>query len=46
MIRLSLLAATALALGLPASAQQPEVLHKTVKVGDLDIFYRVVRRTP
>ena len=40
MIRLSLLAATALALGLPASAQQPEVLHKTVKVGDLDIFYR------
>ena len=30
-----------IALTNPASAQQPvEVLHKTVKVGDLDIFYR------
>ncbi|APW64210.1 alpha/beta fold hydrolase [Paludisphaera borealis] len=40
---LSLVAAAALALGLTdcVSAQQPvEVLHKTVKVGDLDIFYR------
>jgi pimeloyl-ACP methyl ester carboxylesterase len=39
----SLLAATAWATGLcnTASAQQPvKVLHKTVKVGDLDIFYR------
>ena len=40
MIRSSLLAAVVIALGLPASARQPEVLHKTVKVGDLDIFYR------
>ena len=40
---LPLFAAAAWALGLadPASAQQPvEVRHKTVKVGDLDIFYR------
>src|SRR5258707_133837 len=40
---LSLLAAIAWALGLThsISAQQPvKVLHKTVKVGDLDIFYR------
>ena len=39
---LSLFAALALVLGLNglASAQQPVVLHKTVKVGDLDIFYR------
>ena len=40
MIRLSLFAASALTLGLPAAAQQPAVLHKTLKVGDLDIFYR------
>src|SRR3954464_2025687 len=40
MIRPSLFATLALALGLPASAQQPVVHHKTVKVGDLDIFYR------
>jgi pimeloyl-ACP methyl ester carboxylesterase len=42
-LTLSLFAATAWTLGLmnPASAQQSvEVLHKTVKVGDLDIFYR------
>jgi pimeloyl-ACP methyl ester carboxylesterase len=40
---LSLFVATALNLGLTSrtSAQPPvEVLHKTVKVGDLDIFYR------
>ncbi len=40
---LSLIAAGALALGLAgvASAQHPaDVRHKTVKVGDLDIFYR------
>ena len=39
---LTLAAATALMLGMGghASAQQPVVLHKTVKVGDLDIFYR------
>jgi pimeloyl-ACP methyl ester carboxylesterase len=39
----ALFAATGLILGLcnPASAQQAvEVLHKTVKVGDLDVFYR------
>jgi pimeloyl-ACP methyl ester carboxylesterase len=38
----TLLVSIALTLGLTASAsaQQPEVLHKTVKVGDLDIFYR------
>jgi pimeloyl-ACP methyl ester carboxylesterase len=30
----------ALAIGVPASAQQPVVLHKTVKVGNLEIFYR------
>ena len=40
MRRLSLFTAMALALGVTASAQQPEVLHRTVKVGDLDIFYR------
>jgi pimeloyl-ACP methyl ester carboxylesterase len=40
MIRLSMLTAVALAIGLPASAEQPEILHKTVKVNDLDIFYR------
>ena len=39
---LSLLAIVALVLGVNAgsSAQQPAVLHKTVKGGDLDIFYR------
>jgi CspA family cold shock protein len=40
---LSLLMITTLVLGLAGatSAQQPvKVLHKTVKVGDLDIFYR------
>jgi pimeloyl-ACP methyl ester carboxylesterase len=40
---LSLVAITGWTLGLvhAASAQQPaEVLHKTIKVGDLDIFYR------
>src|SRR4051794_12439814 len=40
---LSLLAATAWTLGLTgrASAQQAvDVFHRTVKVGDLDIFYR------
>ena len=40
MNRLLLFTAVMLALGVPASAQQPAVLHKTVKVGDLDIFYR------
>jgi pimeloyl-ACP methyl ester carboxylesterase len=40
MIRLSMFLALALALGVPAIAQQPAVLHKTVKVGDLEIFYR------
>ena len=40
MIRLPAFTALALALGIPAIAQQPVVLHKTVKVGDLDIFYR------
>jgi pimeloyl-ACP methyl ester carboxylesterase len=42
-LTLPLLAAAALILGLTGSvsAQQPvEVLHRTVKVGDLDIFYR------
>ncbi len=42
-LTLSLVAATTWALGLagPASAQHPvEVRHKTLKVGDLDIFYR------
>ena len=42
-LTLTLFAATATVLGLanPASAQHPvEVHHKTVKVGDLDIFYR------
>src|SRR4051794_37183190 len=42
-LTLSLFAATALALGLtrPVSAQQPvTVLHRTMKVGDLEIFYR------
>ena len=42
-LALSVLAATACALGVtgPASAQQAvTVLHKTVKVGELDIFYR------
>jgi pimeloyl-ACP methyl ester carboxylesterase len=42
-LTLALFAATActLALTKSVSAQQPvEVLHKTVKVGDLDIFYR------
>jgi len=40
---LTLLATTASAFGptCSVSAQQPvKVLHKTVKVGDLDIFYR------
>ena len=39
---LTLTAATALILGLGghATAQQPVVHHKTVKVGELDIFYR------
>ena len=39
---LTLAAATALMLGLGghATAQQPVVHHKTVKVGELDIFYR------
>ncbi|MGL6094386.1 MAG: alpha/beta fold hydrolase, partial [Fimbriiglobus sp.] len=40
---LALLAAPALALGTPAPAADPQpvkVLHKTVKVGDLDIFFR------
>jgi pimeloyl-ACP methyl ester carboxylesterase len=40
---LSLLAATAWTLGLAGSAaaqQSVEVRHKTVKVGDLDVFYR------
>ena len=40
---LALIAITALAFGSSqeVTAQQPlEVLHKTVKVGDLDIFYR------
>lgn len=40
MIRLILISAMALVISFPASAQQPEVLHKTVKVGELDIFYR------
>ncbi len=40
MLRLFALAAIALTLGLPASARQPDVYHKTVKIGDLDIFYR------
>ena len=37
---LTLIAATALILGLGghATAQQPVVHHKTVKVGELDIF--------
>ena len=42
-LTLTLFATTATVLGLahPASAQHPvEVHHKTVKVGDLDIFYR------
>ncbi len=42
-LTLSVFAAAAWTLGLtnPISAQQPAiVLHKTVKVGDLDIFYR------
>ena len=39
---LTLTAASALILGLGghATAQQPVVHHKTVKVGELDIFYR------
>ena len=39
---LTLTAATALSLGLGghATAQQPVVHHKTVKVGELDIFDR------
>ncbi|QDV33569.1 alpha/beta fold hydrolase [Tautonia plasticadhaerens] len=40
MIRPLVFAVVALAFGVPAAAQQPAVLHKTVKVGDLDIFYR------
>src|SRR4051812_32001265 len=40
MSRLPLFIAVMLALGGPASAQQPAVLHKSVKIGDLDIFYR------
>src|SRR3954447_10787779 len=40
MIRLPLFTAVMLALGVPAIAQHPAVLHKTVKVGNLDIFYR------
>src|SRR3954471_24579719 len=41
MIRFPVFAAMTLALGLPAVAQQHvEVLHKTVKIGDLDVFYR------
>ena len=40
MTRPALLTATMLALGVPALAQQPAVLHKTAKVGGLDIFYR------
>lgn len=40
MIRLFAAIASALAFGAPTVAQQPVVLHKTVKVGDLDIFYR------
>src|SRR3954471_7192568 len=41
MIRFPVFAAMTLALGLPAVAQQHvEVLHRTVKIGDLDIFYR------
>src|SRR5947209_4347142 len=40
MSRLPLFTAVMLALGVPASAQQPAVLHKAVKIGDLDIFYR------
>jgi pimeloyl-ACP methyl ester carboxylesterase len=42
-LALALLAITGVAFGPPrmASAQQPvKVFHKTVKVGDLDIFYR------
>jgi hypothetical protein len=33
-------AAVMLGLGGHATAQQPVVHHKTVKVGELDIFYR------
>ena len=40
MIRLPLFTVVMLALGVSASAQQPDVLHKTVKIGELDIFYR------
>ncbi|MDX1943794.1 MAG: alpha/beta hydrolase [Pirellulaceae bacterium] len=41
-LALALFTIFALAAATPgvASAQQPQVLHKTVKVGDLDIFYR------
>ena len=40
MIRLPLFTVVMLALGVRASAEQPDVLHKTVKIGELDIFYR------
>ena len=40
MIRLPLFTAVMLALRVTASAQHPDVLHKTVKIGELDIFYR------
>jgi hypothetical protein len=41
-MHLTLAAATAPMLGLSghATAQRPVVHHKTVKVGELDIFYR------
>ncbi len=37
---LLLFTAVMLAAGVPAIAQRPAVLHKTAKIGDLDIFYR------
>src|SRR3954462_7110553 len=40
MKRLLLFTAVMLAPGVPAIAQRPAVLHKTAKIGDLDIFYR------
>lgn len=40
MKRLLLFTAAMLAPGVPAIAQRPAVLHKTAKIGDLDIFYR------
>src|SRR3954469_1697983 len=40
MKRLLLFTAVMLAPSVPAIAQRPAVLHKTAKIGDLDIFYR------